>query len=58
MMRWAGLILNLIGCALITLLLTVVMLVDDQRIDRVSSLDRCHVPTDAVQLIQWHGCAR
>jgi predicted PurR-regulated permease PerM len=57
MKRWAGLILNLMGCVLIVLVLTIVMLADDQRADR--ALRRpVQAPTDAVQLIQWHGCAR
>jgi len=58
MKRWAGLILNLIGCVLIALVLTILMLADAGRADRALPSQRCEAPTDAVQLIQWHGCAR
>lgn len=58
MKRWAGLILNLMGCVLIVLVLTIVMLADADRADRALPSHRCEAPTDAVQLIQWHGCTR
>lgn len=57
MKRWAGLILNLIGCMLIALVLTIVMLADAGRADRAQA-ERCSRPTDAMALVQWHGCGQ
>lgn len=57
MKRWAGLILNLIGCALLMLALTIAMLADAGRADRARAKG-CQRPTDAMALVQWHGCVR
>lgn len=52
-----GLILNVMGCALLALALTLVMLADAGRADRAQA-EQCARPTDAMALVQWHGCAR
>jgi hypothetical protein len=57
MKRWAGLILTVVGCALLALVLTFVMLADAGRADRALA-EHCARPTDAMALVQWHGCAR
>ncbi|PTR11795.1 MULTISPECIES: hypothetical protein [unclassified Novosphingobium] len=54
-MKIAGLIINLIAIALLTLALTIVMLADGEA---TAKRNGCTPPTDAVQLIQWHGCGR
>lgn len=54
-MKIASLILNLCAIALLTLALTIVMLADG---NAASAQGDCTPPTDAVQLIQWHGCGR
>lgn len=54
-MKIASLILSLIAIALLTLALTIVTLADGEA---TATRAGCTPPTDAVQLIQWHGCGR
>lgn len=54
-MKIASLIINLIAIALLTLALTIVTLADGEASETRAG---CTPPTDAMQLIQWHGCAR
>jgi hypothetical protein len=54
-MKIASLILSLFAIALLTLALTMAMLADGEA---TAKRGGCTPPTDAMQLIQWHGCAR
>jgi len=54
-MKIASLILNLVAIALLMLALTIVTLADGST---STTRGECSPPTDAVQLIQWHGCGR